>query len=59
MQDGLYAKLVAKQAERAADVLPEEGGASPPPDVDVDKLFDGASPLDLQGFHRGGAPPMK
>jgi len=39
--DGIYAQLVAKQAERAANVLPEDGGAiSAPRDANVDKLFD-------------------
>jgi len=34
---GLYAQLVAKQAERAANALPEDGGI--PRDANVDKLF--------------------
>merc|ERR1711920_1021533 len=40
IEDGLYAKLVAKQAERTADALPETGCTSPLQDIDVDKLFD-------------------
>lgn len=36
---GMYAQLVSKQAERAANVLPEEGGAATR-GADVDKLFD-------------------
>merc|ERR1739838_313974 len=37
---GIYAKLIAKQQERAAEILPEDGSLRL--DEDVDKLFDTA-----------------
>ncbi|CAE8626575.1 unnamed protein product [Polarella glacialis] len=47
LEDGIYAKLIAKQAERAANVLPEDGGggggggdAGRAADPNVDGLFD-------------------